>query len=51
MVARNWRRGAMFIRDFEKARRAAFLMDFLRRKVDGWDGVKEIRRWRERKRL
>jgi hypothetical protein len=41
----------MFIRDFKKARRAAFLMDFLRRKVDGWDGVKEIRRWRERKRL
>jgi len=41
----------MFRRNFEKARRAAFLMDFLRRKVDGWDSVKEIRRWREQKQL
>jgi hypothetical protein len=41
----------MFRRDFKKARGAACLMNFLRRRVYGWNSVKEIRKWRERKQL
>ncbi|MCS7367540.1 MAG: hypothetical protein NDF52_06645 [archaeon YNP-WB-062] len=40
---------AILRRDFERARKAALLMDSLRRSVEGWNSVEEIRRWRERK--
>lgn len=37
------------IRDRKKMLTASQTIDRLRRKVRGWDSVREIRRWRDRK--
>ena len=33
----------------EKVKNAVLVQDKIRSKVQGWDGTKEIRRWRDRK--
>ena len=36
-------------KDFDRLRRALLISEQLYRKVEGWNSVREIRRWRERK--
>ncbi len=47
VIAREeaYRRG----KDFERMRKALAETDALSRRVEGWSGVEEIRRWREKR--